>query len=114
MVAPKIELPDLMAYGVSLKQLEQTDQRLAIDREKTTADILKGLDERQWLKMQTLLGRKGLPMSEIGGEASNILRDIINKIKEDVRKPKLPPAEQKNQFRSLTDDAAKKYFERMP
>ena len=40
--APKIELPDLMAYGVSLKQLEQKDKELQNQTALTTAHIVTG------------------------------------------------------------------------
>ena len=41
--APQIQLPDMMAYGISLKQLEQADQRLQIDKANSAASITKQL-----------------------------------------------------------------------
>lgn len=49
---PQISMPDLMTYGISRKQLEQADQRLAIDGMKASQEIIEsgkrvGLTEAQ-------------------------------------------------------------------
>lgn len=86
---PTIQLPDLMAYGVSLKQLEQTDQRLAIDKQNSAAGIAKSLSETELNKMKKVLLNKGMIRAELEGEASSVLRNIIKFFKDSVRKPNL-------------------------
>lgn len=90
LTAPTIQLPDLFAMGVSLKQLEQTDQRLRIEGEKAAADITKTLSDKDLNKMKEVLLQRGMPRAQLEGEASNVLKQIIRMIKDDVRKPKLP------------------------
>ena len=76
--------------GVSLKQLEQTDQRLKIEGEKAAADITKTMSDKDLNKMKEVLLQRGMPRAQLEGEASNVLKQIIRMIKDDVRKPKLP------------------------
>lgn len=86
MVAPKIELPDLMASLVSLKQLEQTDQKIAIDKANSAAGIAKTLSDEDLNKMKKILAQKGLVRAELEGDAASILRKLIKSIKEGARK----------------------------
>lgn len=93
MVAPQIELPDFMSYGISMKQLEQADQRLAIDKANSAASIAKNLDERSLIKMKTILAQKGMLKAELEGEVSSVLRNMINYLKKNRNKvPKLTPS----------------------
>ena len=82
-------MPDLFAYGVSLKQLEQADQRLAIDKANSAASISKSLSEQDLNKMKKVLLNKGMMRAELEGEGSEILRNMIEYFKESVRKPSL-------------------------
>lgn len=89
MQAPQISMPDIMAYGISLKQLEQTDQKLAIDRQKSAADISKKMSEEDLNKMKKILAQKGMIRAELEGEASSVLSNMIQWIKKSVREPDL-------------------------
>lgn len=75
--APQISLPDMMAYGISLKQLEQADQRLAIDRTSAEINGLKTMSDRDLNIMQKKLMNKGMMRSDLEGEASKVLRNIM-------------------------------------
>lgn len=84
--APQINLPDMMAYGISLKQLEQADQRLAIDRTSAEANVLKTMSDKDLNEMQKKLMNKGMMRSDLEGEASKVLRNIMKFMKDSVRK----------------------------
>lgn len=87
---PQIDMPDLMAYGVSLKQLEQVDQQLAIADRKATADIVKTLSDADLNEFRKVLMQKGAPKATLEGEAADLLRQGINWLKENVRQNKQP------------------------
>lgn len=90
-VAPaSIVLPDLMSYGISLKQIEQADQKLAIDRQNSAAAIAKSLSETDLNKMKKILYKKGMIRAELEGEATDVLRNVLRFLKGSARKaPKL-------------------------
>lgn len=90
MVAPKIELPDLMSYGVSLKQLEQKDQELAIAKANSAATIANTVSDTDLKKAQKILAQKGMIRANMEGEASSIISDMIKAIKKSVRTPAQP------------------------
>lgn len=83
--APKIELPDLLAYGVSLKQMEQVDQKIAIDKANSAANIAHTLSETDLNKMKKILYNKGMIKAELEGEGAEVLRHIIKWIKGSTR-----------------------------
>lgn len=85
-VAPKIELPDMMAYGLSLKQLEQADQKIAIEKQNSAASIAKSLSEQDLNKMKKILLKKGMIRAELEGEGSEVLQKMLRFLKESVRK----------------------------
>lgn len=88
--APKIEMPDLFAYGISLKQMEIAEQRLALDKQITAADISKKLSETQLNEMKKILAQKGMVRAELEGEASQVLKRVLNWLKTESRQaPKL-------------------------
>lgn len=84
--APQIHLPDMMAYGISLKQLEQADQRLAIDRQNSAASVSKNLSDLEINKMKKILLQKGMPRAQLEGEASGILQKAIEFLRNSARK----------------------------
>lgn len=84
LVAPKIELPDLMGFGVSLKQLEQTDKKLEIDKANSASEISKNLTTEQMYKMETLLKKKGLFTAEAGEDAAKMYKQFIKMMKDSV------------------------------
>lgn len=100
LVAPKIEMPDLMAYGVSLKQLDQAQQKINNETLSTKANVdvanstiksndLKNISE----KLDQQLKQRGMPAAKLGQEASTILTNIIDKVRSSVRNPQSPMAD---------------------
>lgn len=85
LTAPKIELPDMMAYGVSIKQLEQADRRLDIEDRNSTASIAKSLSDTDLNKMKKILLQKGMVRAELEGEGSKILKNILQFLKKGAR-----------------------------
>lgn len=88
--APQINLPDILSYGISLKQLEQADQKIAIDKANSAAAIAKGLTEQDLNKMKKIMLQKGMIRAELEGEASGVLRNILNFMKKSTRTPGQP------------------------
>lgn len=88
--APQIEMPDLFAYGVSLKQLEQADQKIEIDRANSAAAIAKTLSDTELSKAKTILSKKGMIKAELEGEASKVLQNMIRFLEQNVRRQKSP------------------------
>lgn len=95
--APHIEMPDLMAYGISLKQLDQMDKKISIDQQNANTSSLsqiigqKGTESQIDLnKIQKQLMNKGMIRADLEGEGSAILRNIIKYMKNSTRmQPKL-------------------------
>lgn len=88
--APKIELPDMLAYGISLKQLEQADQKIGIDQANSAASIAKTLSDTELVKMKSILAQKGMVRADLEGEASKVLQNIMRFMKNNVRKQQSP------------------------
>lgn len=88
--APQINMPDLMTYGVSLKQLEQKDQELAIAKANSAASIANQVSDTDLKKAQKILAQKGMIRANMEGEASSIISDMIKAIKKSVRTPPQP------------------------
>jgi len=88
--APQVSLPDMMAYGISMKKLDQTDQQIAIDKANSTSNIAKNLSDSDLNKMQTLLGKQGLLGRELGGDAATKVQGFIKAIKDSLLKPPSP------------------------
>lgn len=87
---PTISMPDFMAYGISLKQLEQVDQKLAIDKANSAANIANTLSSTDLNKMKKILYQKGMPRAQLEGEASGIIQKFIRYLKDSAQKPRLP------------------------
>lgn len=95
--APPVNLPDFMAYGVSLKQLEQADQKLQNERDQiviadkmATSNILKNNSSRELDQLDKILKQKGMPRAIMEGEASSMLHNAIKWLKNSTTNPKLP------------------------
>lgn len=95
--SPAINLPDMMAYSVSLKQLEQADQRIGIEKANSAAAIAKNLTDQELTKAQTILAQKGLIRAEVEGETADMIKPIIKGMKDSVRK-NTQPSEMLNHF----------------
>lgn len=87
---PQIQMPDFMAYGISMKQLEQADRRLNIDGSVAAANIAKNLSDTDLNKMRTILAQKGMIRAELEGEGARVLKKGLEFFKNQVQKPKLP------------------------
>lgn len=87
LTAPQIAMPDMMAYGVSMKQLDQADQKLAIDKANSAAAIAKTLTDQELTRAQTILTNKGMMGAEVGKEGAAILHKTIQKLKETFSSP---------------------------
>lgn len=96
MEAPKIEMPDMLAYGISLKQLEQADQKIAIDKANSAANIAKTLSDTDLVKMKSVLAQKGMIRADLEGEASKVLQNIMRFMKDNVRKQPNPRSIKQN------------------
>lgn len=95
--APTIQLPDLFAYGVSLKQLSQVDRQLDQKDQQlglSTSDLDRKIKDsgtgRELTRAKTKLAQKGMIRANLEGEASDFLSDILKKVKSSVRTPALP------------------------
>lgn len=94
---PKIELPDMMAYGVSLKQLEQTDRSLGIQEFKAKTDALNSLSTRQLNELKKIMLGKGMIKAELEGEGADVLRNIIKYLKDKWKEPSIKNNRDKTQ-----------------
>lgn len=87
LTAPEISMPDMMAYGMSMRQLDQADQRIQIDKANSAAGIAKNLTDQQLTKARTILAQKGAILADIEGEGAQWLRKGIQKLKDQFAKP---------------------------
>lgn len=87
---PQVQMPDFLAYGISLKQLEQAQQKINIDNKLADASITKNLTSAELDKMNTQLGQRGMPEAILKGEASKWIQKGLNFLNDQVKKPKLP------------------------
>lgn len=85
--APQIQLPDLMAYGVSLKQMEQKEKEIAIQDKTATANIKHMMTNDEYTEFKKELEKRGMPAAELGGEAADVIRKGIKWLKEGVKTP---------------------------
>ncbi|WNK14453.1 MAG: DNA pilot protein [Microvirus sp.] len=88
--APQISMPDMISYGMSMKKIEQDQQRINIDQANSAAGIAKNLTDQELTKAQTILAKRGLLRANLEGTASEILQPILNKLKDSVRTPPSP------------------------
>lgn len=101
MQAPQINLPDMLAYGVSLKQLEQKDTALRIDGEKAAADITKNRSADEINQLKKVMMQKGMPMATIHGEAGTFLQQVIRYMKKTVREQQKIPIQKPSELDQL-------------
>ena len=87
---PTIQLPDLMAYGVSLKQLEQTDKQIQIQEANSVATIANQISSTDLNKAETLLKQKGLFKANMEGKANKILEKVIDYMTKESRRQNNP------------------------
>lgn len=92
--APQISMPEIS----SIISLDQNQQRLDIDRANSAAGIAKTLSETDLNKMKKILAQKGMVRAELEGEASQVIRNMINFFKKQFNTnspPKFTPKDGK-------------------
>lgn len=87
MASPSIDMPDLMAYGVSLKQLEQKDRELGQkdkqvgnETDLTKSSIAKNLTEAELKKLEALQTKQGLVGKTLGTEATQNIKKNLGEV----------------------------------
>lgn len=90
---PPVHMPDMMAYGISLANLDQAQQRLQIDKANSASSIAKNLTSSQLDKAQAILAKKGMLRANLEGEVSEVLSEGIQNMKDSVRKNQQPSKE---------------------
>lgn len=100
LTAPQISMPDLFAYGVSLKQLDMQQQKIDIEaekagytNEKTKAGTTKTKAETDLIPMKKELLKRGMPAAQLAGEGSEILSKAIKWLKNSATKTNQPRTE---------------------
>lgn len=78
MVAPRVEMPDFFAMYSTLKNLDQNQQRINIERERTAASVANTLSDTDLNRMKKILLQKGMPRAMMEGEAASFLRKAMD------------------------------------
>lgn len=89
MQAPKIELPDIMSYGISMKQLDQAQQKIDIDKANSAAGIASQLNQTQLRNAQKLMIEKGFLEKDTRGQLAETVSKGLKGMKEAVQMPSL-------------------------
>lgn len=92
--APQISMPDIMSYGISMKQLDQTQQKIDIDDRNSRASIAKNLTEQDINKMKKYLMEREGRKADVMSEPWKLLQRVLKFMKDDVQKPTLSPKKQ--------------------
>lgn len=99
MQAPQISMPDFLAYGMSLKQMDIMEQKLGLEQVRTAAEIENTGANTQLTKLKQQLAKKGMIRADLEGEGSEVLRNIIRYMKDTVKKPSFQ--KRQNQFNEM-------------
>lgn len=86
----QISLPDMMAYDMSLKQMELAEKKLALDGLNSEATRKNTITDTEIKQLKKVLMKKGMPRAQLEGTLSEFLGKALEKMKNDVRSPKLP------------------------
>lgn len=82
MTAPQIAMPDLMQGYLSMKQLQQMDQKLAIEKANSASMIAKNLTDQELTKAQTILSKRGVFNATLDEEGTSILKKVFQYLKQ--------------------------------
>lgn len=85
--APQIDMPDILSYGISLKQLEQTDRKLQLMDDQTWSEIINTMKDTELKELKKVLLQKGQVRAETEGEILKSLRNIFKDMKQSVEDP---------------------------
>ena len=94
MAPPQIDMPSIISMYTTEKQLEQNQQRIDLEKMATTASIAKTMSDTDLNKMKKILYQKGMIKAELEGEASDVLKNMINFLKSNWKQnnpPKILP-----------------------
>jgi len=91
MVAPQIDFPSIM---MQIEGMAQNRERLQIEKANSAASIAKTLSESDLIKMKKILAQKGMVKAELEGEASQVIRNMLDYMKNKWRRND-PPARER-------------------
>lgn len=77
-----IHMPDLFAYGIDLKRLEQQDKLIKLQEASTASNITKNLSSEELNKAKKILAGKGMLKAQLEGEASTVMSNMIKWLKD--------------------------------
>lgn len=89
MVAPKIEMPDIMTPIFQGMTLAQNQQKLDNETAKTAADVANKTSSTDLNKVKKVLAGKGMIRAETEGELAKILKRLIDYGKSKTKVPTL-------------------------
>lgn len=89
MQAPQIQMPDFMAYGISLKQLEQAQQKIDIDKYNSLNQGSSVLSQNELRAVQKELIKKGFLEKDVRGELADTVSKGLKGMKDAVKIPSL-------------------------
>lgn len=102
MVAPKITMPDLMAYGISMAQLEQAsrkldqdDVRIANESKETAAGVKNTLSQTDLNILEGKLKKMGVLGEKLGTDGVEKVKNIFNGVLDSVNKAPTTPYQEK-------------------
>lgn len=81
MQAPQISMPDMMAYGISMRQLDQAERKLNIDAANSAADIATKASQTDLNKAEKILKSKGIIRAETENQGYQILKEALPRLK---------------------------------
>lgn len=88
--APQISMPDFLAYGMSLKQLELKEKELGLKTAETATDIAKKTSEKELTQAKKILAQKGMLAADLEGETASVVKKMIKFLKDGVQKQQQP------------------------
>lgn len=79
--APQIDLPVIVNSFFQQEALKQSQERVDIENRNSAAAIAKSLSETELNKMKKILLKKGMIRAELEGEASGVMKRMLDFIK---------------------------------
>lgn len=84
---PPVHMPDMMAMGISMAQLDQAQQRIDLEKANSAAGIAKTLSDTELNKAKQILMKKGMIRAGAEGEIYDVLKEGLETIKQKFRNP---------------------------
>lgn len=94
MVAPQIDFPGLM----KVKELQQADERIGIEKANSAATIAKNLSDQDLNRMKKVLMQKGLIRAETEGEVYEVLKKGFRNFKNSFNSSRPPSGSKMEQL----------------